>query len=177
MVGSYNTDNVLAAISIAEYFGVKRSDAIAAIEAYTPSNNRSQLEKTARNTLIVDAYNANPSSMGLAIDNLASIQAEGKLALLGDMRELGDASVEEHEAIVRKLTAAGLPAFLVGEEFGKALHALGIVPGDGGIIGGIFPASEELAGYISAHREEFSGRTILVKGSRGIMMEKVLPEL
>lgn len=177
LVGSYNTDNVLAAISIAEYFGVKRSDAIAAIEAYTPSNNRSQLEKTARNTLIVDAYNANPSSMGLAIDNLASIQAEGKLALLGDMRELGDASVEEHEVIVRKLIAAGLPAFLVGEEFGKALHALGIVPGDGGIIGGIFSASEELAGYISAHREEFSGRTILVKGSRGIMMEKVLPEL
>ena len=177
LVGTYNAPNVLAALAIGRYFGVPQDDAIAAVCRYEPSNNRSQLEKTARNTLIVDAYNANPSSMGLAIDNLASIQAEGKLALLGDMRELGDASVEEHEAIVRKLIAAGLPAFLVGEEFGKALHALGIVPGDGGIIRGIFSASEELAGYISAHREEFSGRTILVKGSRGIMMEKVLPEL
>ena len=177
LVGAYNTDNVLAALSIAEYFGVKRADAIAAIEAYTPSNSRSQLEKTERNTLIVDAYNANPTSMGLAVDNLASIQSDSKLALLGDMRELGEASVEEHKNIVRKLIASGLKSYLVGEEFGKALSELGIIPGAGQLIAGCFPSSDSLADYISGHREEFSGATVLVKGSRGIRMEKALPEL
>ncbi len=177
LVGAYNTDNVLAALAIAEYFGVKRADAIAAIEAYTPSNSRSQLEKTDRNTLIVDAYNANPTSMGLAVDNLASIQSDSKLALLGDMRELGEASVEEHKNIVRKLIASGLKSYLVGEEFGKALSELGIIPGAGQLIAGCFPSSDSLADYISGHREEFSGATVLVKGSRGIRMEKVLPEL
>ena len=177
LVGAYNTDNVLAALAIAEYFGVKRADAIAAIEAYTPSNSRSQLEKTDRNTLIVDAYNANPTSMGLAVDNLASIQSDSKLALLGDMRELGEASVEEHKNIVRKLIASGLKSYLVGEEFGKALSELGIIPGAGQLIAGCFPSSDSLADYISGHREEFSGATVLVKGSRGIRMEKALPEL
>ena len=183
LVGAYNADNVLAALSIAEYFGVKRADAITAIEAYTPANSRSQLEKTARNTLIVDAYNANPTSMGLAIDNLAVLQSDCKLALLGDMRELGDASVEEHKNIVRKLVASGLKSYLVGEEFGKALSELGIVPGAGiasgadPLILGCFLTSDALAEYISGHQAAFSGATILVKGSRGIRMEKVLPEL
>ena len=177
LVGAYNADNVLAALSIAEYFGVKRADAIAAIEAYTPANSRSQLEKTARNTLIVDAYNANPTSMGLAIDNLAAIQSDCKLALLGDMRELGDASVEEHKNIVRKLIASGLKSYLVGEEFGKALSELGIVPGSDPLILGCFLTSDALAEYISGHQASFSRATILVKGSRGIRMEKVLPEL
>ena len=177
LVGAYNADNVLAALSIAEYFGVKRADAIAAIEAYTPANSRSQLEKTARNTLIVDAYNANPTSMGLAIDNLAAIQSDSKLALLGDMRELGDASVEEHKNIVRKLVASGLKSYLVGEEFGKALSELSIVPGADPLILGCFLTSDALAEYISGHQPSFSAATILVKGSRGIRMEKVLPEL
>jgi UDP-N-acetylmuramoyl-tripeptide--D-alanyl-D-alanine ligase len=177
LVGAYNADNVLAALSIAEYFGVKRADAIAAIEAYTPANSRSQLEKTARNILIVDAYNANPTSMGLAIDNLAAIRSDGKLALLGDMRELGDASVEEHKNIVRKLVASGLKSYLVGEEFGKALSELGIVPGADPLILGCFLTSDALAEYISGHQAAFSGATVLVKGSRGIRMEKVLPEL
>ena len=177
LVGAYNTDNVIAALSIAEYFGVKRADAIAAIEAYTPANSRSQLEKTSRNTLIVDAYNANPTSMGLAIDNLAALQSDAKLALLGDMRELGDASVEEHKGIVRKLVAAGIKACLVGEEFGKALQELGIVPGADAIIKGHFADSDTLASHVSGHTADFSGLTILVKGSRGIKMEKVIPEL
>ncbi len=177
LVGAFNADNVLAALSIAEYFGVKRADAIAAIEAYTPANSRSQLEKTARNTLIVDAYNANPTSMGLAIDNLAAMQSCSKLALLGDMRELGDASVEEHKNIIRKLCASGLKSYLVGDEFAKALAELGMVPGEDPFILGCFPTSDALAEYISSHQEAFSGATVLVKGSRGIRMEKVLPEL
>ena len=170
LVGAYNADNVLAAFSISQYFGVPRADAISALEAYEPSNSRSQLVKTERNTLIVDAYNANPSSMGLALDNLAAMQAPSKLALLGDMRELGEASVEEHKGIVRKLTAAGIPAYLVGEEFGKALV-------DNPLILGCFPDSDALAEYIRSNTEKFRGKTILVKGSRGIRMEKTIPEL
>ena len=177
LVGAYNADNVMAALAIAEYFGVKRADAVAAIEAYTPANSRSQLQKTARNTLIVDAYNANPTSMGLAIDNLAAIQSESRLALLGDMRELGEASIEEHKNIVRKLLASGLKSYLVGEEFGKALSELGIIPGADPFILGCFPSSDALTEYISGNQASFSDATILVKGSRGIRMEKVLPEL
>ena len=177
LVGAYNTDNVMAALAIAEYFGVKRKDAIRAIEAYTPANSRSQLQKTERNTIIVDAYNANPTSMGLAIDNLAAMKTEGKLALLGDMRELGEASVEEHKNIVRKLIASGLKSYLVGEEFGKALAELGIVPGENPHILGCFPSSDALAEFISGRKIEFSNATVLVKGSRGIQMEKALPEL
>ena len=177
LVGAYNTDNVMAALAIAEYFGVKREDAIRAIEAYTPANSRSQLQKTERNTVIVDAYNANPTSMGLAIDNLAAMKTEGKLALLGDMRELGEASVEEHKSIVRKLIASGLKSYLVGEEFGKALAELGIVPGEDAHILGCFPSSDALAEFISDRKIEFSNATVLVKGSRGIQMEKALPEL
>ena len=177
LVGAYNTDNVMAALAIAEYFGVKRKDVIRAIEAYTPANSRSQLQKTERNTIIVDAYNANPTSMGLAIDNLAAMKTEGKLALLGDMRELGEASVEEHKNIVRKLIASGLKSYLVGEEFGKALAELGIVPGEDAHILGCFPSSDALAEFISGRKIEFSNATVLVKGSRGIQMEKALPEL
>ena len=177
LVGAYNADNVLAAFSISQYFGVPRADAIRALEAYEPSNSRSQLVKTERNTLIVDAYNANPSSMGLALDNLAAMQAPSKLALLGDMRELGEASVEEHKGIVRKLAAAGIPAFLVGEEFGKALTELGIIPGAYPPILGCFQTSDNLAAFIRDNAEKFCGKTILVKGSRGIKMEKAIPEL
>jgi len=170
LVGAYNADNVLAAFSISQYFGVPVADAIRALEAYVPSNSRSQLVKTERNTLIVDAYNANPSSMGLAVDNLAAMQAPSKLALLGDMRELGEASAEEHKGIVRKLIAAGIPAYLVGEEFGKASV-------DDPLILGCFPTSDDLADFIRTNPQKFRGKTILVKGSRGIRMEKTIPEL
>ena len=175
LVGAYNADNVLAALNISQYFGVPRKDAAAAIEAYTPSNQRSQLVKAGSNTLIVDAYNANPSSMGLAVDNLAAMQTAGsKLALLGDMRELGSDSVKEHIAIVRKLAGYGIRAFFVGEEFGKALaqtHSEAV----SACVLGHFDTSSALAEHLSAH--PVSGSTILVKGSRGIMMEKVLPVL
>ena len=85
--------------------------------------------------------------------------------------------MEEHKNIVRKLIASGLKSYLVGEEFGKALSELGIIPDAGQLIAGCFPSSDSLADYISGHREEFSGATVLVKGSRGIRMEKALPEL
>ena len=102
LVGAYNANNMLAALKIGWLFDVPEKDARAAIEAYIPSNNRSQLEKTAKNTLIVDAYNANPSSMAVALDNLALCEGR-KAALLGDMRELGAESAAEHARIAATL--------------------------------------------------------------------------
>ena len=175
LVGAYNATNVLAALALGEYFGVKQDDAIAAIEAYEPVNKRSQMQKTARNTLIVDAYNANPSSMGVALDNLAVMQAESKFALLGDMRELGTDSLAEHQTVVRRLQALRIPCCLVGEEFSKALSSLGVTVGGNSLVRGWFADSEALASYLEANR--ISDATVLIKGSRGIKMENVLPVL
>jgi len=173
LVGSYNASNVLAAICVGDYFGVSRKESIAAVESFNPDNSRSQMSRTERNSVIVDAYNANPTSMSVALDNFASIRAERKLALLGDMRELGESSLDEHRRIVRKLGDLGLQACLVGEEFRKAVNA----EGSGNITAGaeqflLFDSSEELANWLSDKR--ISGMFILVKGSRGIRMEKVL---
>ena len=168
LVGAYNATNVLAALAIGEYFGVRKDVAIAAIEAYTPTNNRSQMTRTEANTLIVDAYNANPSSMAAALDNFANVESARKVALLGDMRELGDDSVSEHVKVVEKLLALGLEAYLVGDEFRKALAATGA---------GFdwFESSEALAAGLSAN--PVRDAVVLIKGSRGIRMEKVLPVL
>ena len=117
LVGAYNAANILAALKIGWFFGVPRKDAIEAIASYVPSNNRSQLVKTQKNTLIVDAYNANPSSMAVALDNLALVEGR-RVALLGAMRELGAESDEEHRKVVARLQ--GTEAYLVGEEFIRA---------------------------------------------------------
>lgn len=174
LVGAYNATNMLAALAVGRYFGVPEEDAVAAIEAYEPKNNRSQMMRTSSNTLIVDAYNANPSSMAAALDNFAAMQAPAKVAMLGDMRELGDDSVKEHVKVVWKLTTEGLDAYLVGEEFRKAMDQLGLTPGDGSVKGW-FASSEELASFVKAN--PLSNAAVLVKGSRGIQMEKVLTEL
>lgn len=161
LVGAYNADNVMAALAVGEYFGISVADGAAAIGAYIPSNNRSMMQKTERNLLIVDAYNANPSSMDVALDNFASVVAESKLALLGAMRELGDESAAEHARIAAKARAIpGARVFLVGEEFGPDMD---------------FATSEELLAHLSA--EPVSGATVLIKGSRGIRMETVIPAL
>ena len=165
LVGAYNADNVLAALCVGEYFGVERSVAIAAIEAYVPSNNRSQMQRTQRNVLIVDAYNANPSSMDAALSNFAGFEAASKIVLLGDMLELGETSVEEHRKIVEKVARCGFKAYYVGEEFAKA----GASP--------CFASSDELAEYISTHLDAFTGAAILVKGSRGKRMERTISVL
>ena len=169
LVGAYNATNVLAALAIGEYFGVPRQDAIAAIDGFIPDNNRSQMLRTERNTLIVDTYNANPSSMCAALDNFRLVKAGAKLALLGDMRELGAESLAEHTKVVRQLRENGLPACLVGDEFRGALDALG----EGAETW--FPTSEALAAHLAAH--PVSGAVILIKGSHSIGMEKTLPAL
>ena len=170
LVGAYNAPNVMAALAVGARFGVPIADAAAAIAAYVPANNRSQMTRTERNTLIIDAYNANPSSMRAAIENFAAVQAPSKLALLGDMRELGAESLAEHCAIVRQVLASGIPALFVGEEFGKALQAVAPDP-----MPRCFPDSAALLAYLQEH--PVSGAIVLVKGSRGIRMETALPAL
>ena len=170
LVGAYNACNVLAALKIGWFFNVPETDAFKAIADYTPSNNRSQLQKTERNTVIVDAYNANPSSMAVALDNLALCEGR-KVALLGDMRELGADSAVEHKRIVERIchserSKESLSAYLVGEEFTAAAAGTDIP---------CFPTSDDLAAYLKEH--PLKGCIILVKGSRGIKMEKVIPSL
>jgi len=169
LVGRYNASNVMAALSIGRYFGVDEASAIEAIEAYEPVNKRSQMTRTQRNTLIVDAYNANPSSMAVAIENLASMGCEKKLAVLGEMRELGEESLAEHVKVLLKLKFEGIQACLVGEEFKKASLQIGYRAKAWAA------TSEDLAKALK--RRPVSGATVLVKGSRGTKMENTLEVL
>ncbi len=170
LVGAYNAANVMAALAVGARFGVPVADAAEAIAAYVPANNRSQMTRTERNTLIIDAYNANPSSMRAALDNFAAVQAPSKVALLGDMRELGEESLREHCAIVQKALASDYTPVFVGEEFGKALQELGPDPRPAW-----FVDSTALAAFLK--EKPLSGAVVLVKGSRGIKMETAIPEL
>ncbi|MBQ9555262.1 MAG: UDP-N-acetylmuramoyl-tripeptide--D-alanyl-D-alanine ligase [Muribaculaceae bacterium] len=118
LIGSYNLDNVLAAITVGLHFDVNAEQISHAIENYVPSNNRSQLTETEHNHLIVDAYNANPTSMAAALDNFCLMEVSPKMAILGEMRELGASSREEHERMVEKLKSCPFDeVWLVGDEF------------------------------------------------------------
>ncbi len=164
LIGAYNLDNMLAAIAVGLHFGVSPAQINHALGHYIPSNNRSQLETTEHNRLIVDAYNANPSSMAAAIDNFKLMKAERKMAILGDMLELGAVSDEEHQKTVNALAAAGIKeVWLVGEEFGKTHTAFRK-----------FKNVDEVKAAIAAHRPE--NYYILIKGSNGIHLSQ-LPEL
>lgn len=174
LVGAYNADNVMAALAVGRYFGIPEDDAVKAVSGYVPKNSRSQMMKTASNVLIVDAYNANPTSMAAALDNLDSIDAGRKAVMLGNMLELGDDSVKEHIAVIERLShISSLEyAVLVGDEFRKALDAMGDAVPDNV---SWFATSDEAASGLDRRRPE--GCCILVKGSRGSMMEKVIPSL
>lgn len=172
LVGAYNADNVMAALAVGEYFGVPVEDAISAVSEYVPSNNRSQMTKTQKNTLIVDAYNANPTSMAAALENFANVEAEHKVAMLGNMLELGEDSVAEHIKVVENAVALGLEKIcLVGGEFKKALEEMSGVPVS--VI--YFETSDELVQWLEG--QQISGSVVLIKGSRGSRMEKVVPVL
>ncbi len=171
LVGSYNADNVMAALAVGQYFGIASQDAVKAIEAYVPSNNRSQLTKTSRNILIVDAYNANPSSMAVALGNLDSVVSECKVALLGNMLELGEDSLFLHKEVITRALSMNLAlACLVGEEFANCRNAY---PENEKLR--YFASSDELASWLSSN--PLSAATVLIKGSRGSRMEKVIDVL
>lgn len=171
LVGAYNATNVMAALAVGKQFGVPVEDAVKAISEYAPANSRSQMMRTERNVLIADAYNANPSSMNAALDNFAAMDAPVKIAMLGDMRELGEDSLKEHVAIMTKVCGMGCRVCLVGDEFKKAMAEFPEVSS----FAEWFHDSEALAQYLREH--PVSGATILVKGSRGIRMENAIPEL
>lgn len=172
LVGQYNAGNVMAALSIGRYFGVPVEDCLKAIASYIPSNNRSQMSKTGRNTLVIDAYNANPVSMEAALSSLESIPSDNKSVMLGDMLELGTESGPEHDKIVERVCCMHLQeAYFVGQEFSAALSRCKANK-DRCIS---FGTSGQLADYLKEH--PVAGSVILIKGSHGIHMEKVIPEL
>ncbi len=174
LIGAYNADNVLAALCVASYMNVPSADAIAAIGAYEPSNKRSQLVKTHCNTLVVDAYNANPTSMAASIENFAALKMPSKVLLLGDMLELGEDSISEHMNILLLAKEKGFEKlFLVGSEFALAYDSL-----DGKMSGvevRLFPDSLVLQQWLKEN--PLSGNSVLVKGSRGKRLERVLEVL
>ena len=160
LIGAYNVDNALAAITVGLKFGVSEQNASDAVANYKPQNNRSQLTETGRNRLVVDAYNANPTSMAAAIENFSMIKADNKMLILGDMRELGEVSEAEHRHIVEMLRQKGFDCvWLVGEEFAK-------VAADSGfrLFSDVEAVKDELK------REPVTGRTILIKGSNSIKL-------
>ena len=160
LVGSYNVINCLAAAAIGRFFGVTDQQIKTAIEGYVPDMNRSQLHQTEKNTLILDAYNANPNSMKAAIENFAGLPAGRKLALLGDMFELGDYSEQEHQMVADLCAAKGVEAILVGPAFAKTKTNL--------------RCFETVAGCKSyLQDQQIVQSTILIKGSRGMKMEQL----
>lgn len=161
LVGAYNVLNMLAAISVGLYLGVSADEANRALANYVPSNNRSQLEETAHNKLIMDAYNANPTSMSVALNNLNDMEVPHKMAILGDMLELGAASTEAHQAIVDQLSRLSLDeVWLVGPEFARTRCAFRK-----------FNDVDEVMAQLQNQCPE--GRYILVKGSHGIRLDKL----
>ena len=164
LIGAYNIDNMMAAIAVGLNFGVEPEDINQALEAYKPSNNRSQLTVTARNRLVVDAYNANPSSMRAALENFRLMEAKPKMAILGMMGELGKSSRKEHQKIVDFITEIGLDeVWLVGSEF-QAIDCPYRK----------FADVEQVKEAIADHCPE--GMTILIKGSNSTRLYQ-LPEL
>jgi len=167
LAGGYNLENALAAVCIGDHFGVSPFEIGAAIEAYIPSNNRSQFIKTAHNQILMDAYNANPTSMDAALENFNTFDAPLKGIILGDMLELGQFSHEEHQKIADKLSTMNHGMLLLaGEEFSKCK-----VPADAKV----FEDSTLLINYIDSVRPQ--GYLFLVKGSRGMKLENVVVSL
>ncbi|AZJ35059.1 UDP-N-acetylmuramoyl-tripeptide--D-alanyl-D-alanine ligase [Tenacibaculum singaporense] len=162
LIGAYNFANISAAITIGSYFNVTSEQIKEAIESYVPSNNRSQVINTQTNKIILDAYNANPTSMKAALESFSKLQANNKTIILGDMFELGEYSPKEHQGIVNLIEELDLDqTFLIGENFYKTItkHKK-------------FENFYEFEGYIKNNQIESS--TILVKGSRGMALERVV---
>lgn len=168
LTGGYNFPNAMAASCIGMHFGADPLDIRTAIENYRPENLRSQLVKTARNTVILDAYNANPSSMEAALDSFAAMQAPHKTVILGEMRELGTISNEAHRKIVEKICENRFEAvFLIGNNFEHCHNNFNFIRH--------FENTESLIGFLKEHPVHAS--CILVKGSRGNRLERIVEYL
>ena len=164
LIGAYNIDNMMAAIAVGLNFGVEPSQINSALEGYQPSNSRSQLTITEHNHLVVDAYNANPSSMRAALDNFRLMDVRPKMAILGEMRELGNSSHKEHQKIVDFIGECGLDeVWLVGDEFAAIDNPYRK-----------FKDVDEVKAAIASNQPQ--GRYILIKGSNSTRLHQ-LPEL
>lgn len=162
LVGSYNLPNVLVAVAVGKYFKVADDKIKSAIESYIPSNSRSQLMEWKGNKIILDAYNANPTSMKAAIENFAKIDAEHKMLFLGGMMELGSESVAEHQRIVDLIQSyQWSEVVLVGGDFAKLNHPFRF-----------FFNADEAANWFK--QQQFSNAYMLIKGSRSMKMEKLI---
>lgn len=162
LVGDYNFSNVLTAVTVATFFKVPSTKIKAAIEDYTPSNSRSQLIEKGRNRIILDAYNANPSSMKAAIENFAKLQSSNKILMLGGMMELGEDSVEEHHHIIDLINQySWKKVVLVGGDFERISHNHIY-----------FENVAQAAEWFKL--QDYDDCNILIKGSRSIKMEKIL---
>lgn len=165
LIGAYNFPNALAAITVGLYFGIPAAEVDAALAGYQPANNRSQLIRTAHNLLIMDAYNANPTSMQAALDNFRQMEATRKVVILGDMKELGEESRQEHQKIADLLSSSGFQrVILIGSEFGQVRH-----PFEG------FPDVAAFAEYL--RQEPLTGSTILIKGSNSTRLTTLANQL
>jgi len=160
LAGTYNLFNMASAIAVGRYFGVEKKDIVDAIEAYTPDNNRSQIVKSGRNTIIMDAYNANPNSMVEALKNIAKQNHPTKLSIIGDMRELGETGPQEHQKIIELAKELGLRCWLVGPIF-FSLKEQTDFP--------VFASTDEAKAYLQEH--PIDQHLVLLKGSRGIKLE------
>ena len=170
LVGDYNFENVMAAICIGTYFKVEANDIAEALSSYCPTNNRSQIIETGRNRVVMDAYNANPTSMAHALKNFRNICKDDNLLILGDMRELGNESMQEHQAILKMIVSLGFDnVCLVGPEFSKLTENSDYSKFCS------FPSVAELAQHLQEH--PVSGRDILVKGSNSIHLNKIIDSL
>ena len=170
LVGDYNFENVMAAICIGKYFKVNDDDIVDALSSYCPTNNRSQVIETGRNRVVMDAYNANPTSMAHALKNFRNICKDDNLLILGDMRELGSESQQEHQAILELIVSLGFDnVCLVGSEFSKLSESSEYSKFRS------FPSVAELAEYLQEH--PVNGKDILVKGSNSIHLNKIIDSL
>ena len=162
LIGEYNFPNALAAITIGLFFGVEATKINEALAGYTPQNNRSQLKKTNDNTLIIDAYNANPTSMMAALQNFRNMAVPHKMLLLGDMRELGAESAAEHQKIADYIKECDFEeVWLVGEQFAAAEHSFKT-----------YPNVQEVIKELETNKPK--GYTILIKGSNGIKLSSTV---
>jgi UDP-N-acetylmuramoyl-tripeptide--D-alanyl-D-alanine ligase len=165
LIGLYNANNINAAVSIGTYFKVDDEAIKEAIENYIPANNRSQLLNKGSNQIILDAYNANPSSMAVAITNFLQLDSENKVMILGDMFELGEESQQEHKAIVDSLSNQNVSVcYLIGKDFYTNKIVKSNIQ--------FFETFEAFSNYLKTIH--FNNNTILIKGSRGMALERTL---
>lgn len=166
LIGNYNFTNIAAAISIGEYFKVNTSDIIDAIETYTPDNNRSQLINKNSNKIILDAYNANPTSMQAALESFNELETTNKALFIGDMFELGETSKVEHQSIVDYIETLNIKqCYIIGEEFNQTIHSNKI------------KSYYDYKAFSDTYTESLVNHVILIKGSRGMALERILEVL